>query len=234
MVSVARVLLAARFKNSPALFRPLAWLRENSKKRLVRRTTDLVIEGYWRCGNHFATYAFLVAQGRPVDVAHHFHAPAQLMLADRWGVPAVLLIREPLEAVASATVYLQKDDPRPFVAFYNTFHAPLIDLAPRLVVSDFPRTIGNFGSVIAEVNRRYGRQFALFEGTDEQKQEVDRRIRDEHDRNMGAVATTLPLPSAEKAALKERILDRLHQPECAPLLAEARHLYDALREHSRY
>lgn len=231
-LDVAKLLLSAKLKTIPGIYAPLARLREGSKKRMVRRTTDIVIEGYWRCGNHFATYAFLVAQGKPMEVAHHFHAPAQLMLAVRWGVPAVLLIREPLEAIASATVYLEKDDPRGFLKFYNTFHAPLVSLAPRLVVSDFPRTVGDFGSVIAAVNQKFGRDFAPFSHMPENCARVEEMIHDEHTQNMGSNAATLPLPSAEKATLKGRVMDALTSPPCASLLAEAQRLYAALKNYA--
>lgn len=228
----AKTVLAAALKNYPAVFLPIAALREGPKKRLVRRTTDVVIEGYWRCGNHFAVYAFQVAQGGPVDIAHHFHAQAQLMLAARWGVPAVLLIREPLEAVASATVFLEQDDPRALLRFYNLFHGRLGAYVDRLVVSDFPVTVSDFGRVIAAVNEKFGRSFKPFHSTPAELAEVDRLIRAEHEQNMGAVAATLPLPSDDKARLKERVLARLAEPAYAPLVAEAQRLYEGLKARS--
>jgi hypothetical protein len=232
MLNVAKILLSAKLKNYPAIYWPIARLREGPKKRLVRRSTQIVIEGYWRCGNHFATYAFMVAQGGQADVAHHFHAPAQLMLAARWGVPAVLLLREPVEAVASATVFLRNEDPRPLLMFYNRFHECLGEYVDRLVVSDFPVTVGDFGAVIEAVNRKFHKHYLPFDGTPEQLAEVDRRIRQEHEQNMGAVATTLPLPSATKTQLKQQVLERLARPACADLLAEAHRLYESLRTHS--
>lgn len=228
MLDTTRVLVSSKLKTYPSVFLPIAHVRENSKRRVVRRDSDIAIEGYWRCGNHFATYAFMVAQARDVSVAHHFHAPAQLVLALRWNVPAVLLIRDPLHAVTSATVFLNKEDPRPFLKFYNTFHGALIDHAARLVISDFPRTVNDFGSVIDEVNRRCGKRFRRFDDTQEQRREVERRIRREHETNMGARSSTLPLPSDEKDALKARVLERLHAPQCAGLLGEAQALYAAL------
>jgi hypothetical protein len=230
MVSTARVLWSVRLKSFPAVFRPIAHLRENSKRRLVRRDTDVVIEGYWRCGNHFATYAFMIAQGRPTRVAHHFHAPAQLMLAVRWGVPAVLLVREPVEAVASATVYLHKEDPGPFLKFYRLFHEVLTDLAPHIVVSDFPVTVGHFGAVIDALNARYGTHFLPFVGDAQQCAAVERMIREEHAENMGAGQAQLPLPSEAKSQLKRRVIERMHDSRYRPMLEKAQRLYDHFRE----
>jgi hypothetical protein len=225
-LSIARVLVSARLKTMPTVFRPIARLRENNKRIAVRPNSDLAIEGYWRCGNHFATYAFITSQPKAVHVAHHFHAPAQLMLAIRWGVPAVLLVREPVAAVSSATVFLQQNDPRPFLKFFNVFHAALVPYRERLIISDFERTTGDFGSVIAEVNKRFGKHYALYQGSHEERQRVDDAIRREHTENMGADAATLPLPDATKDLLKERIRQRLASSECTELLTEAHRLYD--------
>ena len=106
------------------------------------------------------------------------------------------------------------DDPRPFLVFYNRFHAPLVELAPRLVVSDFPRTVGDFGSVIAEVNRRYRRQFAPFAGSEEQKAATLRRDvqakRQQLDRmfqtSMNTIRTTLLQVIDEIAAERKATL----------------------------
>jgi hypothetical protein len=208
------------------LFLPIARLREDGKRTVVRRDSDIVIEGYWRCANHFAVNAFIVAQPRPVHVAHHFHAPAQLMLAVRWNVPPLLLIREPVAAVSSATVYLEHDDPRPLLTFYNIFHEALLPYRDQLVVSNFPRTVNDFGSVIAEINERYGRSYALFQGTPEEAARVEALIREEHSANMEGIAATLPLPSEDKERLKSRVMERLSSPECAPLLDQARRYYE--------
>lgn len=224
----ARVTTSAWLKTMPAVFLPVATLRENHKRTRVRRDSDLVIEGYWRCGNHFATYAFMQSQTRPVHVAHHFHAPAQLMLAVRWQIPAVLLVREPLSAVASATVFLGREDPAPLLHFYNIFHRTLLPYRDRIVVSDFSRTINDFGSVGAEVNRRFGRNFEIFCGGGPERRRVEEAIRREHRENMDANPATLPMPSAEKERRKQVVIERLEARETASQLAEAQRLYESL------
>jgi hypothetical protein len=224
-VTGPRVIFYSRLKRYPRIFLPIARWRENYKRRLVRRTSDIVIEGYTRCGNHPALYTFLVAQGRPMDVAHHFHAPAPLMLATKWGVPALLLIRDPLDAVASEAMYFNMETPAPFLRSYINFHAPLVPYVERLVVSDFPQTVGNFSAVLAEVNRKFNRQFRLPTGSPEEQSEVERLIRAEHSDNMNGVATTLPLPTAAKNAIKERIAARMKKARYARQLAECQRLY---------
>jgi hypothetical protein len=223
-----KTVLASRAKTMPIVFRPIAWMREDHKRTMVRRDSDIVIEGYWRCGNHFATYAFIQSQPAPVKVAHHFHAPAQLHLAARWNVPALLLVREPIEAVASATVFLEHDDPRPLLDFYNVFHESLRTIKDRLIVSDFPTTINDFSSVIRRVNERFGRQFALYRGTDEEESQLRDSIRREHRKNMQGNPATLPLPSAAKERRKLPIIDRIMSEANSRALKQAQSLYTEL------
>ena len=226
-IKSTRVLLSARMKTHPRLFLPIAHLRETSKRRAIRRDSDIVIEGYWRCGNHFATYAFEVAQARPMRIAHHFHAPAQLMLAIKWEIPAILLIREPCEAVASATVFLESENPLPLLKFYLIFYRAVLPIKSHLVVSDFPTTINDFSQVIRAVNNRYHREFELFTASEEQMCIVQERIGEEHQK-MGRSVSTLPLPSEEKARRKVRVKEHLARPSCAALLEEARQVYAQL------
>ena len=232
-LKIAKLLLSARVKTLPLLFYPLALLRQDEKKTVVRRHTDLLISGYWRCANHYASYAFISSQKRPVRVAHHFHAPAQVMLAVRWNVPTLLLIREPVGAVCSATVYLEHDDPHPFLKFFNIYHRALVPYRDQIVISDFKQTTTNFGSVIAEINQRYGRDFDLYHGTPEDEQRIEEMIREEYRVGLDSRPARLPLPSHEKDLLKEEIKQKLFDPRCAALLDEARQLYQHFYSASR-
>lgn len=67
----------------------------------IRKDTDLVIEGYPRSANSTTVHKFLSRQDRPLHVAHHKHHAAQILRAVQWGIPAVVLIREPRSACLS-------------------------------------------------------------------------------------------------------------------------------------
>jgi hypothetical protein len=229
-LKAAKMLVSARMKTHPSLFVPFAWFRENDKRVLVRPNSDLVISGYWRCANHYAAYAFILAQQRPVHVAHHFHAPAQVMLAMRWKVPVLVLIREPVGAVSSATVFLQHDDPAPFLKFYNIFYGALLPYRDRVVISEFDRTTHDFKSVIAEINERFGRDFMLYQGTPDEEERVREMIA--KDTSLHDVAMS-PLPSPEREPLKEKIRQQLLAPRCASLLKQAQRYYDLFVTASR-
>lgn len=207
----------------------MAWLRENDKRQLIRRTSDLLISGYWRCANHYAAYAFLSAQSQRPHVARHFHAPAQVMLAVRWKIPAILLIRDPIEAVCSATVFLGHTDPLPLLRFYNIYYGSLVDYQNAVVVSYFPRTTRDFNSVITAVNERYQRAFEPYVKTPENEARVEEMIRNEHRTNMDGRVGTLPLPSPERESWKKQVFEQLSQRRYAASLNQAQELYAHFR-----
>lgn len=66
--------------------------------------TELVIEGFPRSGNTFAGAAFTVVQGRPVTLGRHMHRPAQVIAAARRGLPTLVFIRRPSDAVLSLVI----------------------------------------------------------------------------------------------------------------------------------
>src|SRR5215210_9212094 len=88
----------------PLLFYSFYRLRPHYRRLLVARTTQFVIEGFPRSGNTFAVVAFEQAQRETFRIAHHLHAPAQVMLAARWRIPALVLVRKPTDAVLSWTI----------------------------------------------------------------------------------------------------------------------------------
>jgi len=82
-----RFALRSVLGRSPAVYFGIQRLRPSRRHLLVKKDTEIVIEGYPRSANTFAVAAFLLAQGRAVKIAHHLHVPAQVIQAVRWGIP---------------------------------------------------------------------------------------------------------------------------------------------------
>src|SRR5215472_5623100 len=92
----ARHRFRTRWSESPTLYLPFARIKyPGPSPEVIGPDTELVIDGYTRCASTFAVYALQLAQPQPVRLAHHLHAPAQLVEATRMRVPALALIREP-------------------------------------------------------------------------------------------------------------------------------------------
>jgi hypothetical protein len=128
--------------------------------------TELVIDGFTRSATTFAVYAFQLAQDSPVRLAHHLHAPAQLIQAARRGIPAVTLIREPRGAILSQLIQ-EPDVALPDALFaYSRFYERLMPYRSSFVTGEFRQVTEDFGAVIRQLNERFGTDFAEFVHSD--------------------------------------------------------------------
>ena len=129
--------------------------------------TELVIDGFTRSATTFAVYAFQLAQDSPVRLAHHLHAPAQLIEAARRGIPAVALIREPQGAILSQ-LFQEPDVALPDALFaYARCYERLMPYRDSLVIGEFRQVTEDFGAVIRQLNKRFGTNFAEFVHSDQ-------------------------------------------------------------------
>ena len=160
----ARHRLRIRLAESPWLYLPFARRKyPGPSPEVISPATELVIDGYTRCASTFAVYALQLAQPVPVRLAHHLHAPAQLVAAARAGVPALAVIREPRGAILSQLIREPDVAPRDALIGYTRFYQRLLGYRDRLVVADFEEVTKDFGAVTRRVNDRFGTSFAEFE-----------------------------------------------------------------------
>jgi hypothetical protein len=217
----------------PSLAMPIA--RRRGHGALLGPHTELLIEGFPRSGNSFAVVAFTLAQDRPVSLAHHVHAPAHVIAAIRANVPALVVIRDPAEAIPTFFIR-HPDEPelsmRQALRGYIRFHAPLVPHREGFVVGPFTEVTTDFGSVIWRINRKFGTTFGEFEHSEENVRACFEIIEREWERS-GASEETLerivPRPSEDRDRMKERIRADYQAEDLAPLRAKADRLYRALR-----
>jgi len=192
-------------------------------------SVDLVIEGYPRSANTYAVAAFRVAQERDIRLAHHVHGPAQVLRAIKFGIPCLVIVREPVAAVASL---LQR---YPFLKINNallnyvSFYKPLVALTDRFVLAGFEQAVSDFNQVISAINMKYNTHFSILD-TECDEAEVMRLIekmdrRDQGKETVGEMTVARPsLLRAERAVeLRQCIVDA--EPE---LVDEAIKIYQKL------
>lgn len=173
LVGRARHRLRTHVTEHPALYLPLATIKRalrvdvrDLQRQVISSSTELVIEGYTRCGTTFAVYALQLSQGRPVRLAHHWHAPAQLIEAAHRKIPALLLIRRPEEAILSQLIREPNVTLRDALVAYSRFYECLLPYRHRFVVGEFEQVTHDFGLVIRRLNARFGTSFAEFVHTE--------------------------------------------------------------------
>jgi len=202
-------------------------------RRVVRFGDDVVIEGFPRSANSFATHAFVRAQGKHVTVANHFHSPAQFALAKRYGVPAMLVIRQPRGAVLSHMLF-HTAPVRESLRKYIGFHKPLLGLRDYFVVAPFDEVTTNFDVSIDRLNSRFGTKFRRFGHTSANAADLMRYI-EEIRQTKEAVIPELagdPMkkttPSLDKNRELAKLESQFDDPKNVHLVEQAQRIYTEL------
>lgn len=151
--------------------------------RLTSTASIAVIDGYPRSANSFATKAFMAAQGGFVRVGNHVHSPANIIRGIRLGKPALVVIREPRDAILGYCAWsdqtegdlpdvLMRCQLRLFVKRYIAFYSKLLPYIDQLVVAEFTEVTSDFGALISRLNEKFGTNFDKFEHTAESQQKL--------------------------------------------------------------
>jgi len=232
MPASIKIKILRSLKSNPVLFSTIWRLREHKSflRHAVRKKDELVIEGFPRCGNTFATHAFLYAQKRPVRVANHFHAPAQIIGAAKWKIPAILLIRKPEDAVISYAVYKNTKCVHPLIENYIWFYKSLLPVIDWPVIADFQSVTTDFGKVVEAVNIKYKTDFKIFNHTKESGNivftEIEQRRVQRSGNNPDSSKLRSTIPSLEKDKIKNTIeMSLTNNKEVVCLLKDATKLY---------
>lgn len=210
-------------------------------RRIVSPETTIVIEGYPRSANSFCCRAFILAQAEVsqdesldpdrhaaeagLKIATHVHSSCQIIEAARLGIPVILLIRPPADAVCSWKAYdiqrkssLEDKVPdigsiEPYIRFYIAFHKNLGRVIDEVVLAEFETVVQDFSKVIERVNKKYGRAFLPFDQTES---------------NVGKISETGShvLPNAQRDEMKKLVRKSL--AEFPELLASADEVYQNL------
>ena len=213
---------------------PRAYLflaRRRYGSRVLGPDTDIVIEGFPRSANTFAVTAFELAQERPVTVAHHLHAAAHVVRAAQAGVPVIVLVRAPEDAIASVVARKPSLDPAAAADAYLRFYEGVAGLLDACVVAEFHQVVDDFGGVIERTNRTYGTTFTPFEHTDENVRRCFDRIEAQNrDRSAGRlVESSVARPSDERARQAEAARGRVESLP-ADVRSRLARVYDATVE----
>lgn len=203
-------------------------LRRDKRSTLARRDTAIVIEGFQRSGNTFSVAAFVVANGTGPHVGRHLHGAPHLFRAVRYGVPGVLLIRRPLDAVSSYVVRWSDLTPHQALLEYLDFYRTAWRVRDQVVVAPFETVVSDFGAVIDSVNHRFGTMFARYEPTPENEQAAFALVEEMNRQECGGdvLETHVGRPSAQRQSGKDLVREALQAPRTRRVLVEADRLYE--------
>jgi hypothetical protein len=234
----ARLALRATIKRTPAIYLPLARLRngatdgcdlvESASPEAVRRDTELVIEAAGSSGNTFAVVAFRMAQRRRVSLAHHLHAAAQIKRAVKRGIPTLVLMRNPRDVATSRVVRHPPITLEEALREWCDFYESIGDL-PGVLLVDFNSITKDFGLAIDNLNRQFGTSFERFEHTEANVRRVFQILDEIYRRRGGADQKRMVArPAPERDAARAELVTRYLGAELTPLRRRAERNYDRL------
>lgn len=196
----------------------LAWSKikliavgDDSEERMITSKTELVIDGFQGSANSFATVAFQMSQTRDVKLAHHLHAPIQILQAVEKNVPILLTIREPMGTVLSLVARWPFISVNQGLKSYIGFYQKLEPYGSSYVVSPFEQTTQNLSEIIKLLNNKFDTQFDL--------------INMERVKEARSKVTESPAEKAQRSAIKEQRKLEFTETKNAQLLNEAKNLY---------
>lgn len=217
----------------PPVYLPLARLKSGTPAaQVVEDDTGLTIEAWPRSGNTFAEQAFRMAQTCPVKLAHHFHAPAQVMAAARRGLPVLVIVRDPVDAACSFVIREPAITLQQALRSWIRFHARILPYRDQYLVATFGQVTTDFGRVVRRLNSRFGTGFGVFEHTPENVEACFGAIENNNRQRFGGgriVETGIARPSAARQSRKRGLEAELDTDGMSPLVRRARELHGRYR-----
>lgn len=212
---------------SPRWFPLMVRAQRKRRNRPARPTDEIVIDGFPRSANTFSSRAFQFANP-DVAASHHMHAPANILLAVRYGLPTVVVLRSPVDAVMSEVIRQPRKRLRRGLLEWSSFYATVLPVLDRVVVAEFSTVTSDYAAVIQAVNRRFGTNFEPYHNSPESDEAVFASIEAgarSRGKSGARLETQVPRPSIERADRKAALRAELERPELRPLVDRAQTLY---------
>ena len=214
----------------PWLFYFTYRLMGKKQELAASKDTQIVIEGFPRSGNSFAVLAFEFAQTTPVKIAHHLHAPAQVIRAAKLRIPCIVLIRDPVDTIASLVIremFVSVD-----TAFdeYICFYEHVLPYRKYFVLEEFDDIITDYGKVVDKVNMKFGTEFDLFRHSPGNVQKVFKKLDElEYVEDKGRVdEKKVARPSDFRKPLKNKVRQEINTAKYSFKLERAKKIFNNL------
>lgn len=208
----------------PFPHRAIERLRPEVRNRLTLRDTRIVIEGFPRSANSFAYHAFLYAQEKNWGghIAHHVHVPSQFKVANRYGVPVLILIRNPVDTTVSLRTRHTHLSSKGVLCGYIRYYSSLKKHIEDFVFGSFCTATSSFGKLIEVVNKKYNKNFEVFEHNEEKELKIMDIVK-KSNKKSGLRENQVGVPSEEKDEVKDKY--RQEVKSCGRLVKKAERIF---------
>ena len=122
---------------------------------ICNQDTSFVLEAYPRSGNTFSIdFIRHTNTEKKLTIAHHTHNHNNILLGIHFGIPTIVLIRDPLDAISSYMIYSGKNVETAAKNYYD-FYSPLLKYKDSICYIKFEDIINNMNLVIEKINRTF-------------------------------------------------------------------------------
>jgi hypothetical protein len=174
--------------------------------QIITTQFDICIAGPPRSANTFATHIFQIWNPRAL-IAHHVHLPVQVLLAAKWNIPCIVLLRTPADAITSLLVLGNLTTSSVILSYIN-FYNRILSVRSQLIVATFEDIIKQPQMIVSRVNQKYVTTFNSELFTRQQEQEVFSTIKNNRARKK-ELLIAIPDPEKErrKKYIKQNVAD---------------------------
>lgn len=190
---------------------------------------DLTVEGFGRSGNTFAVTGLEISQVPPLKIASHYHYPVAVSRSVKAHVPVCLLLRNPVDSIASYCQYSHWP-PRRFVEDWIDYHRILLPYLDDVCVCRFEDFSKDFNVIIDAINKKHGMTLTRVDDSGAFTKKVFEAIEGKQKASEGAVdELRVHRPSEVRANRKPAIVEQIRR-DCAPLMRQVEDLYQRYAE----
>lgn len=206
----------------PVLYAPIALSKH--RRDVIPAGCDLFIDGFPRSANTFTSLYWQQTQPH-LKIRSHDHIPPFIIAALKKDIPALLLIRNPLDAVSSYAI-LVKTSFEQELCYYIDYYDALLAYREQMFIVDFENAVAHPRQVLYACARHYKlgyrQDFDEAVVLDQIKQKIEQRNTREdgtidHDR--------LNIPSEHRTNKKKQILANAEYLFNSPNARRAQALY---------
>ena len=205
----------------------------------VRRDSELCIEGFPRSANAYPVAAMRVANQGLGHIARHSHLAGQVQKAVAFGVPTIVILRAPIDAIVSLKLREPLLELETIMESYLRFHHGIKEVIPGILLVRFETVTSDYTSIIDAVNEKWELKLDTIADHSEwhslATEEVHRMAIDYEERQSLDPSTRemrIAVPNESRKGLKESIILELSQKKHEHLLSETVSIYDSLLTHA--
>jgi len=201
----------------------------------VSKKTDLLIEGFGRSGSSFTADSFDISNNNNLSVVRNQKAITGVIKAAKYGIPVLMLIREPESVALSYKVMNPKLKFKNIILEYSNYYERAWHYNNSFITSTNDQSWERFDLLVKRLNANFNTDFSTSFDIKNLSDKVKKYQNEIYQRAYGntlseSVKNTFNYPTSEKDKLKKRLISEYRDPKYKLLREEANSWYEKYKE----